>query len=173
MFALETCSLNLLTVDIFVYQEVPRTPDHAPSRTFYLFTVNLHQVARMLLDRCYQALNNLILKRLAEITENKLVSAIVPHFFKGRGSGFYPLTIFCLNNTKALHTFHPPYHTHFTLSTPHTTHTFASRRLLDKYELYERQAAEEVGGSEEEEMEELLTPDEKKRAESVRQNINK
>ena len=35
-------------------QEVPRTPDHAPSRTFYLFSVNLLHVARMVLERAYK-----------------------------------------------------------------------------------------------------------------------
>ena len=46
------------------------------------------------------------------------------------------------------------------------------RRLLDKYEVYERQCSEEVGSSGDE-MEELLTPEERKKAESVRRSINK
>ncbi len=36
------------------FQEVPKTPDHVPARTFYLFSVNLEQVARMLLDRSHK-----------------------------------------------------------------------------------------------------------------------
>lgn len=35
-------------------QEIPKTPDHAPSRTFYLYTVNVLSAARMLLHRCYK-----------------------------------------------------------------------------------------------------------------------
>lgn len=35
-------------------QEIPKTPDHAPSRTFYLYTVNVLSATRMLLHRCYK-----------------------------------------------------------------------------------------------------------------------
>lgn len=37
-----------------IYQEVPKTPDFAPSRTFYLYTVNQLPTARMLLQNCYK-----------------------------------------------------------------------------------------------------------------------
>lgn len=36
------------------FQEVPKTPDFAPSRTFYLYTVNQLPTARMLLQNCYK-----------------------------------------------------------------------------------------------------------------------
>ncbi|XP_014664072.1 PREDICTED: DNA-directed RNA polymerase III subunit RPC3-like isoform X2 [Priapulus caudatus] len=52
-------------------QEIPRTPDHAPSRTIYLFTVNITQVCRMLLDRCYKALSNIVSKRHHVVKEFK------------------------------------------------------------------------------------------------------
>ncbi|XP_023933102.1 DNA-directed RNA polymerase III subunit RPC3-like [Lingula anatina] len=51
--------------------EVPKTPDHAPSRTFYLFSVNINQVSRMLLERCYQVCGNLIIRREHETKENR------------------------------------------------------------------------------------------------------
>ncbi|KAK2173618.1 hypothetical protein NP493_863g01050 [Ridgeia piscesae] len=51
--------------------EVPRTPDHAPSRTFFLFSVNISYVARMLLEQCYKAMFNLTLRREHETKENK------------------------------------------------------------------------------------------------------
>lgn len=35
-------------------QEIPKTPDFAPSRTFYLYTVNQLSTARMLLQNCYK-----------------------------------------------------------------------------------------------------------------------
>ena len=35
-------------------QEVSKTSDYAPSRTFYLFAVDLTQVVRLLINRCYQ-----------------------------------------------------------------------------------------------------------------------
>ena len=55
-------------------QEIPKTPDHAPSRTFYLFSVDLNAVARMLLDTAYKSVGNVISRRLHETKENKLVS---------------------------------------------------------------------------------------------------
>jgi DNA-directed RNA polymerase III subunit RPC3 len=53
------------------FQEIPKTPDYAPSRTFYLFSVQLLPVAIMVRERCYKALGNLIVKAVAETTENK------------------------------------------------------------------------------------------------------
>ena len=35
-------------------QEIPKTPDHAPARTFYLFSVDLNQIARMLIVHCHK-----------------------------------------------------------------------------------------------------------------------
>lgn len=54
--------LTLRLVNIF--QEVPKTPDFAPSRTFYLYTVNQLPTARMLLQNCYKVkgLNGLNVK---------------------------------------------------------------------------------------------------------------
>ncbi|XP_033634407.1 DNA-directed RNA polymerase III subunit RPC3-like [Asterias rubens] len=52
-------------------QEIPRTPDHAPSRTFYLFTVEITQLSRMVLEHCYKSLANLMSRRAFETKENK------------------------------------------------------------------------------------------------------
>ncbi len=47
--------LYTLVTESFVTQlEIPRTPDYAPSRTFYLYSVNLPNVARVVLERCYK-----------------------------------------------------------------------------------------------------------------------
>ncbi|XP_072166937.1 DNA-directed RNA polymerase III subunit RPC3-like [Diadema setosum] len=59
-------SENFLSV-----QEIPRTPDHAPSRTIYLFTVSLCQVSHMLMERCYKSLINTMLRRQYESAENR------------------------------------------------------------------------------------------------------
>ncbi|XP_070542428.1 DNA-directed RNA polymerase III subunit RPC3-like [Ptychodera flava] len=56
---------------IVALQEIPRTPDHAPSRTIYLFSVNLNEVSRMLLERCYKAQTNMIARREHDNDENK------------------------------------------------------------------------------------------------------
>ena len=52
-------------------QEIPKTPDYAPSRTFYLFSVQLLPVAIMVRESCYKALGNLLAKTAMETNDNK------------------------------------------------------------------------------------------------------
>lgn len=51
-FNLPTQFLHICLFSTF--QEIPKTPDYAPSRTFYLYTVNQLPTARMLLQNCYK-----------------------------------------------------------------------------------------------------------------------
>uniref|UniRef100_A0A0B8RPK6 DNA-directed RNA polymerase III subunit RPC3 n=1 Tax=Philothamnus irregularis TaxID=1899461 RepID=A0A0B8RPK6_9SAUR len=62
---------KMLSANIVALQEIPKTPDHAPSRTFYLYTVNTLSSARLLLQRCYKCVANLIERRLHETKENR------------------------------------------------------------------------------------------------------
>ncbi|XP_069041093.1 DNA-directed RNA polymerase III subunit RPC3 isoform X2 [Lepisosteus oculatus] len=62
---------RMLSENLVQLQEIPKTPDHAPSRTFYLYTVNPLPTARMLLQHCYKTVANLIERRLFETKENK------------------------------------------------------------------------------------------------------
>ncbi|CAL1611071.1 unnamed protein product [Knipowitschia caucasica] len=62
---------TLLSENLVQLQEVPKTPDYAPSRTFYLYTVNQLPTARMLLQNCYKSVGNLIERRLFETKESK------------------------------------------------------------------------------------------------------
>ncbi|XP_054151297.1 DNA-directed RNA polymerase III subunit RPC3 [Melozone crissalis] len=62
---------KLLSENLVALQEIPKTPDHAPSRTFYLYTVNVMAAARMLLHRCYKSVANLMERRQHEMRENK------------------------------------------------------------------------------------------------------
>ncbi|XP_069074042.1 DNA-directed RNA polymerase III subunit RPC3 isoform X1 [Pleurodeles waltl] len=62
---------KMLSENLVALQEIPKTPDHAPSRTFYLYTVNILSTARMLLHRCYKTVANLIERRHFETKENK------------------------------------------------------------------------------------------------------
>ncbi|KAJ8383778.1 hypothetical protein AAFF_G00214650 [Aldrovandia affinis] len=62
---------KLLSENLVQLQEIPKTPDHAPSRTFYLYTVNPLATARLLLQKCYKTVANLIDRRLYETKENK------------------------------------------------------------------------------------------------------
>lgn len=52
-------------------QELSKAPDHAPSRTYYPFFINLRQVAQKQQDRCFKSLANLIARRKYEMNENK------------------------------------------------------------------------------------------------------
>lgn len=64
--------LYKLFVESFVsVQEIPRAGDHAPSRTFYLFTVKLDQVRRLLLTECYESAANLVSRRHTEMEKHK------------------------------------------------------------------------------------------------------
>ncbi|ELK05989.1 DNA-directed RNA polymerase III subunit RPC3 [Pteropus alecto] len=62
---------KMLSENFISLQEIPKTPDHAPSRTFYLYTVSILSAARMLLHRCYKSIANLIERRQFETKENK------------------------------------------------------------------------------------------------------
>ncbi|XP_061172680.1 DNA-directed RNA polymerase III subunit RPC3-like [Saccostrea echinata] len=62
---------TLFSENFVTTTEISKTPDHAPSRTYYLFTVNIQQVASLVLDRCYKALYNAMLKKEAEVTEHR------------------------------------------------------------------------------------------------------
>ncbi|XP_037532847.1 DNA-directed RNA polymerase III subunit RPC3 [Nematolebias whitei] len=62
---------TLLSQNLVQLQEIPKTPDFAPSRTFYLYTVNQLPTARMLLQNCYKTVANLIERRLFESKESK------------------------------------------------------------------------------------------------------
>uniref|UniRef100_A0A8B9T0E2 DNA-directed RNA polymerase III subunit RPC3 n=1 Tax=Anas platyrhynchos TaxID=8839 RepID=A0A8B9T0E2_ANAPL len=62
---------RMLSENFVALQEIPKTPDHAPSRTFYLYTVNVPASARMLLHRCYKSVANLMERRQFETKENK------------------------------------------------------------------------------------------------------
>ncbi|CAJ1062327.1 DNA-directed RNA polymerase III subunit RPC3 [Xyrichtys novacula] len=62
---------TLLSQNLVQLQEIPKTPDYAPSRTFYLYTVNQLPTARMLLQNCYKTVANLIDRRLFETKDSK------------------------------------------------------------------------------------------------------
>nr|XP_005991739.1 PREDICTED: DNA-directed RNA polymerase III subunit RPC3 [Latimeria chalumnae] len=62
---------TLLSENLVSLQEIPKTPDHAPSRTFYLYTVNTLPAAETLLFHSHQTVANLIERRQFETKENK------------------------------------------------------------------------------------------------------
>lgn len=55
-------------------KEISRTPDHAPSRTFYLFHVDLTMVVRSVLEWCHKFAVNLMVRREHENGVNKRLS---------------------------------------------------------------------------------------------------
>uniref|UniRef100_UPI0035901CF3 DNA-directed RNA polymerase III subunit RPC3 isoform X1 n=1 Tax=Myxine glutinosa TaxID=7769 RepID=UPI0035901CF3 len=62
---------TMLSENFISLQELPKTPDFAPARTFYLYTVKVQSTARMTLQRCYKTLTNLIFWRHHETQEHK------------------------------------------------------------------------------------------------------
>ncbi|XP_052283471.1 DNA-directed RNA polymerase III subunit RPC3-like isoform X2 [Dreissena polymorpha] len=62
---------NMFAQNFITITEISKTADHAPARSFYLFRVNLEQVARMLLEHSMKALMNTIVKREMETRENR------------------------------------------------------------------------------------------------------
>lgn len=52
-------------------QELPRTPDYAPSRMIYLFHVDVIQLCRQVLEFCYRGLSNVVLRREDTVQEHK------------------------------------------------------------------------------------------------------
>ncbi|XP_039267623.2 DNA-directed RNA polymerase III subunit RPC3-like [Styela clava] len=57
--------------NLLVMQEIPKTADHAPSRTYYLFNVNIKKVVRTLLSRLNKMLVNLLARQQYEVKGNK------------------------------------------------------------------------------------------------------
>ncbi|KAM0790324.1 hypothetical protein ACM66B_003209 [Microbotryomycetes sp. NB124-2] len=51
-------------------QDVPRSADHAPSRTFYLYSVNLGNTFKTLLDKHFKALSNLSSQKIHHLKLN-------------------------------------------------------------------------------------------------------
>ncbi|XP_032804562.1 DNA-directed RNA polymerase III subunit RPC3 isoform X1 [Petromyzon marinus] len=62
---------TMVSQNFVTLQEIPKAADYAPARTFYLYTVNVEQTARFILQRCYKTVTNLIARRHHETKENK------------------------------------------------------------------------------------------------------
>jgi transcription initiation factor IIE alpha subunit len=56
------CLYKMLQSNYVHLQEVPRTSEHNPSKTFYLWSVRLHHVKNILLNDMYKALRNMKLR---------------------------------------------------------------------------------------------------------------
>ncbi|KAI9209760.1 RNA polymerase III subunit RPC82 helix-turn-helix domain-containing protein [Polychytrium aggregatum] len=66
--------LNELMAGGFVFiQDVPKTTDHAPSRTFYLFGVSVDQCVERMLQQSYRMLNNVKLRRKKELEDRQVL----------------------------------------------------------------------------------------------------
>lgn len=62
---------NLYMNGLLKLVQCPKTSDYAPSRTFFLFTVDLQEVSLHIVERCYQSVSNAITRRLFEVQQNK------------------------------------------------------------------------------------------------------
>ena len=68
-------------------QEIPRTADYAPSRTYYLFSVNLQQVARTVLLRCYKVPSMIVIACNVSVPIVYRVTGFHLENLPGRGAG--------------------------------------------------------------------------------------
>ncbi|CAG2113468.1 unnamed protein product [Medioppia subpectinata] len=62
---------NLYTNGLLKVLQCPKTSDYAPSRTYFLFSVDMNDVSQQTLQRCYQSVSNAINRRLFEVQQNK------------------------------------------------------------------------------------------------------
>ena len=62
---------NLYINGLLKCLQCPKTTDYAPSRTYFLFSVDIRDVCRQTLERCYQSVFNAISRRLFEVQQNK------------------------------------------------------------------------------------------------------
>ena len=60
---------DMFSQNFITTAEISKTPDHAPSRTFYLFKVDIHKLAQQVLERSYKALSNAMIRKDSELTE--------------------------------------------------------------------------------------------------------
>lgn len=62
---------NMLNDGLLSIIELSKTSDHAPSRTYYLFYVDIFLITKKLLENSYKSIKNLIIKREQLTSENK------------------------------------------------------------------------------------------------------
>lgn len=67
--------VRLMQWGMVASQEVPRTPDHMPSRTFFLWRFNLQKASNALFDHCSQALERLHQRCTVEYDASALLVA--------------------------------------------------------------------------------------------------
>jgi len=69
---------KMLSQNYVQLQEVPKSNDHAPQRTFYLWNVNLNEVKNLLLSEIYKTIINIQLRLRFEFDTSKDVIAKPP-----------------------------------------------------------------------------------------------
>ncbi|KAG8199949.1 hypothetical protein JTE90_006196 [Oedothorax gibbosus] len=62
---------KLIVEDYILSHELPKGSDFSHGQTFYLLRIDMNRVCRIILERCYQALFNLIICSDAQYQENK------------------------------------------------------------------------------------------------------
>jgi len=62
---------NLYVDNMLKVVQCPKTSDYAPSRTYFLFTVDMTEVGRDILQRSYKSVFNAISRRLNEVQQHK------------------------------------------------------------------------------------------------------
>ncbi|CAF0854545.1 unnamed protein product [Brachionus calyciflorus] len=62
---------GMLNDGMLCITELSKTTDHAPSRTYYLFHIDIYSICKKLLENAYKSMANLIIKREYLTSENK------------------------------------------------------------------------------------------------------
>lgn len=66
-------SYMLIKEGLIKNQQVPKTPDNAPSKSIFIMSVEVDQLVHQTADLCCRTINNLILRHEHELARNKLL----------------------------------------------------------------------------------------------------
>eukprot|EP00850_Spirogloea_muscicola_P001310 SM000005S17107 [mRNA] locus=s5:252079:256648:+ [translate_table: standard] len=81
---------KMLQEEFVQLQEIAKTSDHAPSRTFYLWHVNIGRVSEIVLDSMFKAASNLRQRLTCEVEQEQEVLALLEQMQRSASSGSMP-----------------------------------------------------------------------------------
>ncbi|XP_053205321.1 DNA-directed RNA polymerase III subunit RPC3-like [Panonychus citri] len=65
------CTYNLMTNNFIRLLQYPKGSEYLPAHTFFIFNVNVEEIVRSTIERCYQAVYNCIVRRNHELETHK------------------------------------------------------------------------------------------------------
>ncbi|XP_015783934.1 DNA-directed RNA polymerase III subunit RPC3-like isoform X2 [Tetranychus urticae] len=67
------CTYNLMTNNFIRLLQYPKGSEYAPAHTYFIFNVDLEEIVRSTIERCYQAIFNCIIRRNHENEVHKIL----------------------------------------------------------------------------------------------------